>query len=61
MFLAAMPVMLLVMALLVVVTIIVTHYLTRNILKPIEQMANRLDDDTHIVAYREMRPFIDMI
>ena len=24
-------------------------------------MANRLDDDTHIVAYREMRPFIDMI
>ena len=61
MFLAAVPVMLLVMALLVVVTIIVTHYLTRNILKPIEQMANRLDDDTHIVAYREMRPFIDMI
>lgn len=61
MFLAAVPVMLLVMALLVLVTIIVTHYLTRNILKPIEQMANRLDDDTHIVAYREMRPFIDMI
>ena len=61
MFLAAVPVMLLVMALLVVVTIIVTHYLTRNILKPIEQMANRLDDDTHIVAYSEMRPFIDMI
>lgn len=61
MFLAAVPVMLLVMALLVVVTIIVTHYLTRNILKPIEQMANRLDDDTHIVAYREMQPFIDMI
>lgn len=39
----------------------VTHYLTRNILKPIEQMANSLDDDTHIVAYKEMRPFIDMI
>ena len=61
MFLAAVPVMLVVMALLVLVTIIVTHYLTRNILKPIEQMANSLDDDTHIVAYKEMRPFIDMI
>lgn len=61
MFLAAVPVMLVVMAILVCVTIIVTHYLTRNILKPIEQMANSLDDDTHIVAYREMRPFIDMI
>lgn len=61
MFLAAVPVMLIVMALLVFVTIIVTHYLTRNILKPIEQMANSLDDDTHIVAYKEMRPFIDMI
>lgn len=61
MFLAAVPVMLVVMAILVCVTIIVTHYLTRNILKPIEQMANSLDDDAHIVAYREMRPFIDMI
>ena len=61
MFLAAVPVMLVVMAILVCVTIIVTHYLTRNILKPIEQMANSLDDDTHIVAYKEMRPFIDMI
>ncbi len=61
MFLAAVPVMLIVMAILVLVTIIVTHYLTRNILKPIEQMANSLDDDTHIVAYKEMRPFIDMI
>lgn len=61
MFLAAVPVMLIVMALLVFVTIIVTHYLTRNILKPIEQMANSLDDDTHIVAYKEMRPFIGMI
>lgn len=61
MFLAAVPVMLVVMAILVCVTIIVTHYLTRNILKPIEQMANSLDDDTHIVVYKEMRPFIDMI
>lgn len=61
MFLAAVPVMLVVMAILVCVTIIVTHYLTRNILKPIEQMANSLDDDAHIVAYKEMRPFIDMI
>ena len=61
MFLADVPVMLIVMAILVLVTIIVTHYLTRNILKPIEQMANSLDDDTHIVAYKEMRPFIDMI
>lgn len=61
MFLAAVPVMLVVMAILVCVTIIVTHYLTRNILKPIEQMANSLDDDTHIVAYKEMWPFIDMI
>ena len=61
MFLAAVPVMLVVMTILVCVTIIVTHYLTRNILKPIEQMANSLDDDTHIVAYKEMRPFIDMI
>ena len=61
MFLAAVPVMLVVMAILVCVTIIVTHYLTRNILKPIEQMANSLDDDTLIVAYKEMRPFIDMI
>lgn len=61
MFLAAVPVMLVVMAILVLVTIIVTHYLTRNILKPIEQMANSLDDDTHIVAYKEMRPFIDTI
>lgn len=61
MFLAAVPAMVLVMVILVVVTIIVTHYLTRNILKPIEQMANSLDDDTHIVAYKEMRPFIDTI
>lgn len=61
MFLAAVPAMLIVVVLLVTVTIIVTHYLTRNIIKPIEQMANNLDDDAHIVAYKEMRPFVDMI
>lgn len=61
MFLTAVPVVLLVMAVLVVVTIIVTHYLTRNIIKPIEDMSNSLDDNKPIVAYKEMRPFIETI
>lgn len=61
MFLTAVPVVLLVMAVLVATTIIVTHYLTRNIIKPIEEMAGNLDDNKPIVAYKEMRPFIETI
>lgn len=61
MFMTAIPVMICVMLILLLLIIVITHILTRNIIKPIEQMADSLDEDKHIVAYKEMRPFIDTI
>lgn len=55
------PYMLAIMAVLLVLTVIITHYLTRSIVKPIEQMANNMNQVDDLEAYKEIRPFIDTI
>lgn len=40
-----------------ILCIILAHIMTKNIIKPIEQMAVDLDDFSVIPAYKELEPF----
>lgn len=41
--------------------VLVTHFLTKSILRPIEKMAEHLDQKENKAVYREMQPFMDTI
>lgn len=44
-----------------IICLVLTHYLTKSLMAPIEQMANHLDEIGSIHAYKELRPFIETI
>lgn len=50
-----------IMVVLLVLTVIFTYYLTKSIVKPIEQMAKDINHVDELEAYKEMRPFIETI
>ena len=63
-FLAAMPVIALIAVLILGMCILISHYLTAQILRPIELMAENIDKDNEHVEqpdYEELRPFADKI
>lgn len=55
------PYMFGIMVVLLVLTVIFTHYLTKSIVKPIEQMAKNMNHADELESYKEMRPFIETI
>ncbi|MBQ3545519.1 MAG: two-component sensor histidine kinase [Lachnospiraceae bacterium] len=55
------PFMILVVILLMFLCVILSHYLTKSIMKPIEQMANNIDDCSNISTYKELKPFLTTI
>lgn len=57
----AFPAIIIIMFVLFGATVVLTHFLTRSIVKPIEQMANNMDNIDNVHAYKEMQPFIDVI
>jgi len=40
---------------------IITHYITKSIVKPVEELANNIDETKDIKTYKEIQPFIDTI
>lgn len=40
---------------------IITHYITKSIVKPVEELANNIDEIKDIKTYKEIQPFIDTI
>ncbi len=61
-FIAAIPVILLVSALILGVCILLGHLLTNKIIEPINQMAEHLDDHSgETTAYKELEPFENKI
>ena len=40
---------------------IITHYITKSIVKPVEELANNIDEIKEIKTYKEIQPFIDTI
>ena len=47
--------------LLLAIYAVVSHYLTKSLVKPIEQLAENLDNTSEIASYEELQPFISMI
>ncbi len=47
--------------LLLAICAIASHYLTKSLVKPIEQLAGNLDNASEIASYDELQPFISMI
>ena len=60
-FASGLPIVILIILILAAAVVIITHFLTKSIVKPIEQMANDLDHIDNIRSYKEIRPFIDTI
>ena len=57
----ALPFVLVLGMLLFVVCMFVTHFLTISLVRPIEQMANDLDNIDKVAVYKELMPFITLI
>lgn len=57
----ALPVIGVVVILLLAVCVVMSHFLTKRLVAPIEQLAGNLDKTGEIAAYEELQPFINMI
>lgn len=60
-FLRILPVLIAELILAVTACIIAARFLAKRLVKPIEQMAQNLDNDENIETYEEIQPFIDKI
>lgn len=60
-FFSVLPVILIIMLVLFVICILIGHFLTRSLVKPIEQVADNLDHLEQVKTYKELMPFIDVI
>ena len=60
-YLSALPTLLLVIVVLTYVTITISHMLTRQLISPIEEMAQHMEDTGVSTPYKELEPFANMI
>lgn len=60
-FATVLPAIIIITCILLVIVFIITHFLTKSIVRPIEEMSNNMDNISKVHAYREMQPFIDVI
>lgn len=57
----ALPVIIGIAVLVLLICVLIGHFLTRQLMKPIEEMAENLDDSNRKLIYRELKPFADKI
>lgn len=57
----ALPIIILVVIVMVVGCLVLAQFLTRSLIGPIEDMAEKLDDNSSVHVYRELTPFVTMI
>ncbi len=55
------PYIIVVVAVVFIFSLVIAHFLTKNLVKPIEQLAGNLDDYEQVTYYEELEPFIKMI
>lgn len=55
------PVLILVLALIIAVCVVLANYLTRQLVAPIEEMAENMEDASNVHVYKELLPFMNMI
>lgn len=57
-FLSAMPIVLLLLLIIIGICIGVSHFLTRQLVEPIEILGRNLDKRNYSVVYKELKPFV---
>lgn len=60
-FVSAFPLIILTACLAFAICIILTHFLTKSLVKPIEEVARNLDHPESVIFYKEMQPFVKTI
>lgn len=60
-FVSALPSLVMVTCILIVVSMILAHFLTGNLIKPIERLAENLEEQEELTEYEELVPLINMI
>lgn len=60
-FYSVFPIILLIGLILLLACYAIAHYLTKSLLRPIEQMGESLDHLERVETYKELKPFIDII
>lgn len=60
-FLTAMPYFILLVAAAVALCVLLSHYLTRSLIAPIEEMGKHMDDLEDVETYEELKPFVETI
>lgn len=50
-----------VLIVLVILSFVLAHFLTAKLIRPIERLAENLDEDQDVTEYEELNPFINMI
>ena len=55
------PVIVCIIIIMIVLSVILAHFLTDNIIKPIEEMTLNIDDYSMLPAYKEMIPLVNTI
>lgn len=60
-FLAASPFVILILILIVSICIVLAHFLTKQLLHPIERLAENMEDTIEEPVYKELVPFVNTI
>lgn len=60
-FLRVIPIIGMICIILFGICIVLSHFLTRSIIQPIENMADNLDSTDSVVVYKELNPFVETI
>lgn len=60
-FFASMPLILLIILVIIIVCVVLSHMLTKQLIRPIETMAERIEDTSLKPPYKELVPFASMI
>lgn len=58
---SALPIIVLILDIIVCVCVLIAHMLTNQLLQPIEQLADNIEDTTNIMVYKELVPFVNTI
>lgn len=60
-FFTAMPYFILLVAAAVALCVLLSHYLTRSLVAPIEELGKHMDDMEDVETYEELKPFVETI
>ena len=60
-FLSTLPIAFIIIVLIIIICIIISHYLTKQLMRPIREMAENIDRNIHGSSYKELDPFVERI